>query len=45
MDENRQYEYSDYRGETDVSLNCDHFYGPIVRPRMRMSEGVNEMDE
>jgi hypothetical protein len=28
--------YSGYGGETDVSLNCGLFYGPIVRPRMRM---------
>jgi hypothetical protein len=28
-------------GETDVSLNCGRFYGPSVRPRVRMSE----MDE
>jgi hypothetical protein len=34
--------YSDYGGETDVSLNCGRFYGPFVRPRMRMSEGVNK---
>jgi hypothetical protein len=30
--------YSDYGAETDVSLNCGHFYGPIVRPRVRMNE-------
>jgi hypothetical protein len=29
---------SDYGGETDVSLNCCRFYGPIVRPRMRMND-------
>jgi hypothetical protein len=33
---------SDYGGRTDVSLGCGRFYGPIVRPRMRMSEGSNE---
>jgi hypothetical protein len=33
---------SDYGGETDVSLDCGRFYGPFVRPRMRMSEGANE---
>jgi hypothetical protein len=37
--------YSDYGDETDVSLNCGRFYGPIVRPRMRMNEWMNEMDE
>jgi hypothetical protein len=30
--------YSNYGGETDVSLNFGRFYGPIVRPRMRMNE-------
>jgi hypothetical protein len=30
--------YSGYGGETDVSLACSRFYGPFVRPRMRMSE-------
>jgi hypothetical protein len=34
--------YSGYGGETHVSLNCDRFYGPIVRLRMRMNKGVNE---
>jgi hypothetical protein len=34
--------YSGYGGETDISLNCGRFYGTFVRPRMRMSEGVNE---
>jgi hypothetical protein len=29
---------SDYGGETDVSLNCGRFYGPIVRPQMRMNK-------
>jgi hypothetical protein len=29
--------YSDYGGETDVSLNCGLFYGPIVHPQMRMN--------
>jgi hypothetical protein len=35
--------YSDYGGDTDVSLDCGRFYGAVVRPRMRMSEGVNEI--
>jgi hypothetical protein len=30
--------YSNYGGETDVSLNCGRFYGPLVHPRMRMNE-------
>jgi hypothetical protein len=34
--------YSDYGGESDVSLNCGSFYGPTVRPQMRMSEWANE---
>jgi hypothetical protein len=34
--------YSGYGGETDVSLDCGRFYGPFVRTRIRMSEGVNE---
>jgi hypothetical protein len=34
--------YSDYEGETDVSLNCGRFYGPVVRPRMRMNEWMGE---
>jgi hypothetical protein len=34
--------YSGYGGETDISLNCDRFYGPFLQPQMRMSEGVNE---
>jgi hypothetical protein len=34
--------YFGYGSETDVSLDCGRFYGPFVRPRMRMSEGVNE---
>jgi hypothetical protein len=34
--------FSGYGGETDVSPDCGRFYGPFVRPRMRMSEGVNE---
>jgi hypothetical protein len=33
--------YSDYGGETDVSLNCGRFYGPTVPPRMRMNERKN----
>jgi hypothetical protein len=33
--------YSDYGGETDVSLNCGRFCGPIVRPRRRMNELKN----
>jgi hypothetical protein len=37
-----EFWYSGYGGETDVSLNCGRFYGPSVRPKMRMSEGVNE---
>jgi hypothetical protein len=32
--------YSGYRGESDVSLDCVRFYGPLVRPRI--SGGVNE---
>jgi hypothetical protein len=36
--------YSDYGGDTDVSLDCGRFYGPFVRPQMRMSEGVNAND-
>jgi hypothetical protein len=34
----RMFWYSDYGGKTDVSLNCGRFYGPTVRPRMRMNE-------
>jgi hypothetical protein len=34
--------YSGYGGETDVSLDCGRFYGPFVRPQMRMIEGVKE---
>jgi hypothetical protein len=34
--------YSGHGGETDVSLDCGRFYWPFVRPRMRMSERVNE---
>jgi hypothetical protein len=39
--------YSDYGGESDVSLNCGRFYGHFVRPRMnkwvnrRMNEENN----
>jgi hypothetical protein len=29
--------YCDYGGETDISLNCSHFYRPIVHPQMRMN--------
>jgi hypothetical protein len=34
--------YSDYGGETDVSLNCGHFYGPIVHPHTRMNKWMGE---
>jgi hypothetical protein len=34
--------YSDHGGETVVSLDRGRFYGLFVRPRMRMSERVNE---
>jgi hypothetical protein len=27
--------YSDYMGETDVSLDYGHFYGPFVHPQMK----------
>jgi hypothetical protein len=30
-------------GETGISLDCGRFYGPFIRPRMRMSEGMNEL--
>jgi hypothetical protein len=37
------YIYSGYGGETDVSLNCCSFYGPIVVPGWEwMSEWMNE---
>jgi hypothetical protein len=29
-------------GETHVSLNCGRFYGPIVRPGVRMNKGMSE---
>jgi hypothetical protein len=35
--------YSDYEGETNVSLIYGRFYGPIVRPRMRMNGCVKEL--
>jgi hypothetical protein len=34
--------YSVDGGKTDVLLNCGRFYGPIVRPRMRMNEWMGE---
>jgi hypothetical protein len=42
---NEFFWYFDYGGETDVSLNCGRFYGSVVRPRMRMSEGMKWINE